>query len=530
VGPDGTWHHLVGTVDSQGLSGSAGLTFYIDGTNAGTAGLPGALVNGIIDSQAAISIGAESSEPGPTFDLAYNGAIDEVAIYPASLSAVQVSNHFAAAYGPNLAAFITSEPASVTNFVTYPATLSVRAAGTTPLVYQWYQNGVAIPGANSGTYTVPSLALSDAGTYTVSISNTLTGGVVAGTKSAPAVIDVLPVPTTPPSISGLVLHLTFDNTLADSSGKGHDATYATSGTYTTNSNPLANNFVQGQIGEAFSYETDVNTNSVANGGFTNAWYATLGVVPDLKFGTNSFTVSLWVELPVNATPGDLPFFGDLVGSTFGFPGFVFDPAFDTGGWGYSVFGSTDTGIGVYGTANSINGPNDSTGDSFRNLIYVIDRVNGATIYLDGQVAAFVVQAGTSVTVAGNIDNTNAAVIGQDPTGQYSFSGSDYPSTDQPSSAAYIDDLGVWNRALTPLEAESIYLAGSVNQLSFTTPTNTAVTLGIAVVTGNNLSLSWSAGALQGAASLGGPWTNVVGATSPYTNAPSGSQGYFRIKD
>ena len=49
-------------------------------------------------------------------------------------------------------------------------TLSVTASGTAPS-YQWYLNGVAISGATSSTYTIPSALQVNAGSYTVSITN-----------------------------------------------------------------------------------------------------------------------------------------------------------------------------------------------------------------------------------------------------------------------------------------------------------------------------------------------------------------------
>ena len=55
----------------------------------------------------------------------------------------------------------------------------------------------------------------------------------------------------------------------------------------------------------------------------------------------------------------------------------------------------------------------------------------------------------------NVDTGRPAVIGQDPTGKYAETG-----------WADMDDLGVWRRALTSLEAASIYLAGT-NHMSFT---------------------------------------------------------------
>ena len=79
-------------------------------------------------------------------------------------------------------------------------------------------------------------------------------------------------------------------------------------------------------------------------------------------------------------------------------------------------------------------------------------------YLDGVAASFVVEAGSSIAAAGNIDTGRPAIIGQDPSGRYAESGS-----------ADMDDLGVWRRALTALEIGSIYTAGASNHLSFTGP-------------------------------------------------------------
>jgi hypothetical protein len=499
TGPDGNWHHLVGVCNGS----SKAFTFYIDGAVAATAAFP---PTGIIDSQDAVSIGAERSGPLPAYDWDYTGTISQVAIYPTALSAVQVSNHYAAAYGPNLPPFITIPPVSATNYVSLPVTLSVNAAGTVPLSYQWNFVGTGpIAGATGNSFTIPSLTYANAGLYTVGITNTLTGGVVTGLVSAPVTIAVLAPPTNPPAISGLVMHLTFDNTLADATGRGNNATNEASG----GAPLITNDYVPGELGEAFTYQTTVSSST------TNANYASLGVRPDLQFGASaSFTVSMWVQLPINYTGNDLPFFCDVVGSTFGYPGFCFEPSFGTvvaGGWGFSVFANSVAGEGVYGPVGSINDGN------WHNLVYIIDRVKGASVYLDGTLSQGTVQAGTTVVGIGNINSINAATIGQDPTGLYP----------QPGTAN-IDDLGVWQRALTPLEAASIYIAAVSNQLSFVgTPPST---FALKVLAGPKLQLTWSAGTLQSTTNLPGPWTAVAGATSPYTNSPTGAQQFFRVQE
>ncbi len=51
------------------------------------------------------------------------------------------------------------------------ATFPVIAQGKAPLAYQWEYNGTPIPGATNATFTIGSVQLSNAGAYTVSISN-----------------------------------------------------------------------------------------------------------------------------------------------------------------------------------------------------------------------------------------------------------------------------------------------------------------------------------------------------------------------
>ncbi len=157
IGPDGTWHHLVGVCD--GNSGS--MTFYIDGTVAGTIPIPSA---GILSSTDPVSIGAERSGILPDYDWAYAGTIDEVAIYSYALSAQQVAAHYAAAYGASTLPFVKDQPVSATNYVNLPVSFSVNAAGTVPLTYQWNKlTGVGI-GPVSGA-TAADLLHSEPGSH-----------------------------------------------------------------------------------------------------------------------------------------------------------------------------------------------------------------------------------------------------------------------------------------------------------------------------------------------------------------------------
>jgi len=64
---------------------------------------------------------------------------------------------------------VTTPPISQTVYPGDPATFTVVASGAN-LTYQWFLDGVAIPGATSTTYTIPAVRLANAGSYSVSVS------------------------------------------------------------------------------------------------------------------------------------------------------------------------------------------------------------------------------------------------------------------------------------------------------------------------------------------------------------------------
>ncbi len=66
---------------------------------------------------------------------------------------------------------ITDQPLSATKIIGESVTFSVTASGTAPLSYQWRKDGASISGATSSIYTIPSVVLSDAGSYDVVVSN-----------------------------------------------------------------------------------------------------------------------------------------------------------------------------------------------------------------------------------------------------------------------------------------------------------------------------------------------------------------------
>ncbi len=82
---------------------------------------------------------------------------------------------------------ITAHPESRTVKAGTNVTFTVLASGTAPLAYQWYFAGAALAGATNSTFSLSLVASSDAGDYTVTVTN------VAGSAfSMPATLSVLP--------------------------------------------------------------------------------------------------------------------------------------------------------------------------------------------------------------------------------------------------------------------------------------------------------------------------------------------------
>jgi hypothetical protein len=492
VGPDGNWQHVVGVYDDANST----ISIYVNGQPSGSPGTTRPI--GLRASSDPVSIGSKHLGNDPNYDGFFTGTIDEVAVYNYALTADQIQAHYAAAYGSSLPPTIVLPPEPSTNFVSLPTTLSVGAIGTVPLSYQWNKGGVPIPDATNTTYRIPALSSGDSGTYSVTITNV--NGV---TNSADVIVTVLPPPTTAPAISGLVLHLPFDNNLTDATGRGNNGTAIhISG---SSSNAANASFLAGMIGQALHFSTDTNG--------PNNDYVTLGVRPDLQFSNNvSFTVAFWIRAPANYAGGDLPFISTAIGSTFN-PGLVLAYTYGygappwPGGWAFSILDSGGVGLVGRGDIGSINDGN------WHHLAHVFDRKSGVSTFLDGVAVPFQKQLGTSFQAAGDVDTGNPFTIGQDPTGTYAETGS-----------GDMDDLGVWRRALTPLEAASIYMAGVSNHLSFVN--GTVVTTPIISIgkSGANWQITYT-GVLRSSSTANGTYNPVNGATSPYT-IPAGTQTQF----
>ena len=68
---------------------------------------------------------------------------------------------------------ISAQPQSQTVIVGQTAMFTVWAIGALPLSYQWQLMGTGIPGATNSSFTIPSASTSDAGSYSVIVTNAL---------------------------------------------------------------------------------------------------------------------------------------------------------------------------------------------------------------------------------------------------------------------------------------------------------------------------------------------------------------------
>jgi hypothetical protein len=96
--------------------------------------------------------------------------------------------------GPPVA---TSQPKNQAVAAGATAQFSVSAVAVPAPTYQWYVNGSALTGATASTLSIPNVRSSDAGEYSVAITNPL--GTITSEK---AVLTVSAISAPPPSTGG----------------------------------------------------------------------------------------------------------------------------------------------------------------------------------------------------------------------------------------------------------------------------------------------------------------------------------------
>jgi hypothetical protein len=305
------------------------------------------------------------------------GGLDEVALYNRALSADTIAEIYAAgAYGSITKPFVVRQPASQTVVAGSSVIFNVAASGSLPLIYQWDKNGTPIAGATAASLILSNSYYTDAGNYSVTVTNN-----AGSTNSATAVLAVPPPPTFANLTNGLVLHLSFEgDQLTDSSGHGNNG--VAGGTPT---------FVPGRIGT-----NAVSVNTVHASGIYN--YVSVTPSASLTF-SNSFSVGLWVKY--TGLPNDLPMIGNSVNSTFQL-GWVFTD--DTGKIELSLVSTANSGAYI---ADPVAGSPVTHDGNWHQVTGIIDRdAEFATVYIDGALAG-----SWSIAGLGTLDYGNDLALG-----------------------------------------------------------------------------------------------------------------------
>ncbi|MGZ5544013.1 MAG: LamG-like jellyroll fold domain-containing protein, partial [Limisphaerales bacterium] len=244
---DGVFHHIAAVHHANCLS------LYVDGKfiEAGYSETPCDLENwGSFDMGVNVCDGNDQYNP-------FVGALDEIEVYNRALSDEEVYN----TYSPNPALTLVRQPVSARVIEGQKATMFVSAAGQQPITYQWLLNGFPIAGATDQTYSLANAQLTDAGTYSVAVSNPL-----SSLTSVGGMLTVIPASNVLP---GLAHYWPAEGSAEDivshvkAQGAG-DVGYAA-----------------GVNGLAFSF----NGNDQSTGGNS----------PTGDFRTNDFTIHLWVN-------------------------------------------------------------------------------------------------------------------------------------------------------------------------------------------------------------------------------------------
>jgi hypothetical protein len=474
----GQWNFVALVVEP-----TQGTIYLDDGNGGGLQSSANPANNGIAQFGGELRLGSDVQD-----NRNFIGLIDDVAIFNRALSADEIESIRKAGvngiYAPT-ALSLGTQPQSQTVIVGSPAGFVATVAGSQPISYQWQKNGVNIPGAIRKSFSIASAYYTDAGNYSLRATNT-----AGGMGSTNAVLTVMPTPSVAFLTNDLVLHMPFDGTYLDTSGRGNNGTKIGDPT-----------FVAGKVGSNALHD---NTDTAA--GAYN--YVMLGAPTDLSFGSEvSFSVAFWTKF--SGLPGDLPWLANNSFS-YGGTGVTLAPSYNQGSWSWYLNDATAgdwNGTGLYAPVQ-----NTLNNGAWHHLVYSFDRTGKASVYRDG-----VLDDQRSITNGAmwNLDTGMTWAIGQ--------AGGSYGET----AAFDIDDMGIWRRALSGYEALSIYNAAQAGR-SFDVkgPVNLYLNSG-----GGNFDLSWQTGTLLQSTTVQGPWTPVPGATASfYRTTPAGAAMFYRVRN
>ncbi len=466
--PQGIWSFVAVVIEPSQA------TLYVDNAN-GTAASVNLVTNAVQSFSGPSEIGNDpydSTAGTRTFE----GLIDEVTVYNQALSATEISALYTAASGALVPITIAEQPLGTAVYASNSVEFTVDASGSGPIYYQWELNGTNIAGATTSVLNITNVQSTNAGTYTVVISNSISTNITDGTATL-AVGEV----NCAYERAVLALNPIAYYRLNEPAGSanlydyvgGHDGVYeanAISGAWGV-TNPPYNGFEEGNL----CLETATNAAET----WATAPFGALGI-PNVTFTCWIYPLGLqnaWAGLIVDRTgaQGGLGYNGSQMldytwnnNSTWSFTSGLVIP---TNTWSFCAMVVAPDGANLYvynsnGLATA-NNPIAHTPDAFGNNWH----------------------------------------LGNDAAGDpgRTFNGK-------------IDEVAIFPSSLSAAQINDLYGIATGHPL-----------VDIAIATsGTNVVLTWPQGSLLQAPSLTGPWTTNTGAISPYKLSPTEQQQFFKL--
>jgi len=198
VVPVDAWTHVAGTFDAA----TQALRLFVNGSEVPTTtDSRSQVVDVIHPSDEPIRIGTEVWVSG-ALSWFLTGLVDDLAIYNRALDPAEIEAIYAAgSAGKCSTPRIVEAPAGREVAWGTSLTLEVVATGAQPLTYQWRKDGANVAAATNTALILPKLEFSDAGAYTVVVSNAA-GSV---TSAPPAAITVRQVTSTIALYAGVTI-------------------------------------------------------------------------------------------------------------------------------------------------------------------------------------------------------------------------------------------------------------------------------------------------------------------------------------
>jgi hypothetical protein len=403
-------------------------------------------------------------------------------------------------------------PASVAIYAGQTFTYTAVALGTVPFHYQWFQGATPIPNATNASYS--AVASLGSTTYSCTVSNAFNG--FSSTNAGPVTLTGVATPTNlyQAAVLGNQPVAYWQLTEVPDNGSGNNGTIAYD--YVGGHNGAYSNVVLGLPGFSSLSSTDkaVQVGSfAASNSYAGEIDQSSSGMANVNFaappgGNAELSVEAWVLVTnTTETAG-----AGIVTKGYGNGGEQFDLDYNSG----FRFFVRDAAGSVHAAASAVT----LAANTWYHLVGVWDGANGtAYLYING--VTNVVSAGTpagvglltAATTNTNLPGAALVSIGARTSGQ-AVNNYDLQFKGR------IDDVAIYNYALTPIQVRADYVAAIKNAVFSASPTNILFSLA-----GTNLTLSWPvnhfgwrllAQTNSLAKGLGTNWTTV--ANSSLTNA------------